>query len=160
MMGRDSESYQKQNRVSLAVQVTMASGTTMRGTIMVSKSRTIHEELNKGEPFIEFETSDGQKMFLARGVIAVVKEFNVPRSDQLQKRILDQFDAYEVLGIKIGADTHTVRSAYVALAKLYHPDRFARIELPHEVSEYLTAMATRINLAYTELRMQMPEQAA
>jgi DnaJ-domain-containing protein 1 len=160
MLGRDADSYQRQNRVTIAVQVTLASGATMRGNIFVSKQRTMHEELNKGEAFIEFETNDGQKMFLARSVLAVVKEFSVPRADQLQRRSMDQFDAYEVLGLKLDADAHTVRNAYVTLAKLYHPDRFARIELPPEVAEYLTAMATRINLAYSELRANLPDQAA
>jgi DnaJ-domain-containing protein 1 len=160
MMGGDSGSYQRQNRVSLSVQVTLATGVTIRGTIFVSRTRTMHEELNKDEPFIEFETGDGQKMYLARNVIASVKEFNVPRADQMHKKLVMEFDAYEVLGLKTGADALAIRSAYVNLAKLYHPDRFARIELPLEVSEYLTAMATRINLAYTELRMQMPDQAA
>jgi DnaJ domain len=160
MIGRDSDSYQRQNRVTLAVQITLASGSTMRGNIFMSKQRTMHEELNKGEAFLEFESSDSQKMYLARNVIAVVKEFSVPRADQLQRRPIDQFDAHEVLGLKTDADAHAIRNAYVALAKLYHPDRFARIELPAEVSEYLTAMATRINLAYSELRAHMPEHAA
>jgi DnaJ domain len=160
MMGGDSGNYQRQNRVSLTVQITMASGSTMRGTMFVSRTRTMHDELNKGEPFLEFETGDGQKIYLARSVIASVREFNVPRADQIHKKLSIDFDAYEVLGLKTGADAQAIRSAYVNLAKLYHPDRFARIELPAEVGEYLTAMATRINLAYTELRMQMPDQAA
>ena len=94
-------------------------------------------------------------MFLARSAIAAVKEFNVPRNDQMNRRaaILDQFDPYEVLGLKRGADATQIRNAYVTLAKVYHPDRFIRTDLPPEVAEYLGAVATRINLAYSELRM-------
>jgi DnaJ-domain-containing protein 1 len=159
MRGNDSD-YQRQNRISIAVQITLASGSSMRGNIFVSKTRTMQEELNRNEPFIEFESGDGQKMFLARSVIALIKEFSVPKSDQLQKRMTEQFDAYEVLGLKTDADPQAIRNAYVKLAKLYHPDRFMRIELPPEVAEYLSAQATRINLAYSELRVHMPEHAA
>ena len=44
MMGGDSGNYQRQNRVSLSVQITMASGATMRGSMFVSRTRTIHDE--------------------------------------------------------------------------------------------------------------------
>jgi hypothetical protein len=147
--------YARMNRVTVQVTITMATGTQMRGNMFHSKSRTLQEELNKGDPFLEFEPMEGQRMYLARTAIAAVKEFNIPRNDQLTRRsaVLDQFDPYEVLGLKKGADAAQIRNAYVALAKTYHPDRFSRTDLPQEVAEYLSAIATRINLAYSELRM-------
>lgn len=147
--------YAKLNRISVQVSITLSTGVQMRGNIFHSKQKTLQEELNKGETFIEFEQLDGQKMFLARSVIAAVKEYNVPRVDQMTRRAaaLDQFEPYEVLGLKRGADAGQIRNAYVALAKVYHPDRFIRTELPPEVAEYLGSVATRINLAYSELRM-------
>ena len=152
---KSESDYAKLNRVSVQVTVTLATGVQMRGNVFHSKQKTLHEELNKGEQFIEFEPMEGQKMFLARTAIAAVKEYNIPRNDQMNRRVaaLDQFDAYEVLGLKKGADAGQIRNAYVALAKMYHPDRFIRSELPAEVGEYLSAVATRINLAYSELRM-------
>jgi len=147
--------YARMNRVTVQVTVTLAIGTQMRGNMFHSKSRTLQEELNKGDPFIEFEPMEGQRMFLARTAIAAVKEFNVPRNDQMSRRAasLDQFDPYEVLGLQKGADAAQIRNAYVALAKTYHPDRFIRADLPAEVADYLSAVATRVNLAYSELRM-------
>ena len=147
--------YARLNRVTVQVTITMAAGTQMRGNIFHSKQRTLQEELNKGDMFIEFEPMEGQRMFLARAAIAAIKEYNIPRNDQLTRKsaALDQFDPYEVLGLKKGADAAQIRNAYVSLAKIYHPDRFSRIDLPGEVSEYLSAIATRINLAYSELRM-------
>lgn len=155
MMKGDGD-YAKMNRVTVQVTITMSTGVQMRGNIFHSKNKTLQEELNKGEMFIEFEPMDGgQKMFLARSVIAAVKEFNVPRVDQMTRRsaTLDQFDPYEVLGLTKGASGAEIRNAYVALAKIYHPDRFIRTELPPEVADYLSSIATRINLAYSELRM-------
>jgi len=160
--------YARMNRVTVQVTVTMATGAQMRGNVFHSKTRTLQEELNKGEPFLEFEPMEGQRMFLARSAIAAVKEYNIPRNDQMTRRAatLDSFDPYEVLGLKKGADAAQIRAAYVTLAKTYHPDRFIRADLPPEVADYLSAVATRVNLAYSELRMtvagnhQVAENAA
>lgn len=157
--------YQRLNRAPVSVSVTLAGGQTLRGTLFVPKTKSLMEELNRGEPFVEFESYDGTRMYIARTNIASVKEFSIPRVDQLDKKVdmLDQFDAHQVLGIPASADKATVRHAYLNLAKTYHPDRFAQMDLPKEVFEYLSAVATRVNLAYSELRshsMEEPERAA
>ena len=46
--------------------------------------------------------------------------------------------------------------SYFALAKAYHPDRYATAELPEEVRDYLAAMARRINAAHAAL--EVPER--
>ena len=53
-----------------------------------------------------------------------------------------------------------IRQAYFALAKSYHPDRYATAELPTEVIEYLFAMARRINAAHAALNVEQKKQAA
>jgi DnaJ-domain-containing protein 1 len=154
--------YARMNRTTVQVTITMATGVQMRGNVFHSKTKTLQEELNKGETFIEFEPMEGQRMFLARTAIAAVKEFNIPRVDQMSRRstALEQYDPYEVLGLKKGADAAQIRTAYVQLAKIYHPDRFLRTDLPPEVAEYLSAVATRVNLAYSELRMTVAGNAS
>jgi DnaJ-domain-containing protein 1 len=148
------DDYKRHNRTPVSVSITLANGQTLRGTLFVLKTKSLMEELNRGEPFLEFESYDGSKMFIARTNIGAVKEFDIPRVDQLEKRVglLDQFDAHGVLGVKADADKAAVRQAYLELAKTYHPDRFARLELPKVVVEYLSAVATRVNLAFAELR--------
>jgi hypothetical protein len=37
------------------------------------------------------------------------------------------------------------------MMRSYHPDRFAGVELPKEVSSYLESMARRINIAFSML---------
>ena len=154
-MMKGETDYQRLNRSAIPVTVTMSTGVNMRGTLYVSKTRTLQEELNRTEQFIEFEPLEGARMFLSRSVIAAVKEYNVPKADQLSRRStqIEQFDAHEVLGLPKTADAAAIRNAYVAMAKTYHPDKFVRVDLPAEVAEYLSAVATRINLAYAELRM-------
>ncbi len=153
MFEKDKD-YQRLNRTPVSVSITLSNGQTLRGTLFVPKTKSLMEELNRGEPFLEFESYDGAKMFIARTNIGAVKEFNIPKVDQLEKKVgmLDQFDAHDVLGVKSDADKLAVRRAYLNLAKTYHPDRFARLDLPKEVFEYLSAVATRVNLAYSELR--------
>ena len=152
--------YQRLNRAPVSVSVTLAGGQTLRGTLFVPKTKSLMEELNRGEPFVEFESYDGTRMFIARTNIASVKEFSIPRVDQLDKKVdmLDQFDAHQVLGVATTADKAAIRHAYLNLAKTYHPDRFAQMDLPKEVFEYLSAVATRVNLAYSELRSHAAEE--
>ena len=62
-----------------------------------------------------------------------------------------------MLGVTPGATREEIRQAYLALAKVYHPDRYATAELPTEVIEYLFAMARRINAAHAALRRRAEE---
>ena len=65
---------------------------------------------------------------------------------------------YEVLGVARGATEKEIRSAYHKLSKIYHPDKFAAVELPSEVREYLAAMSRRINAAF--MALEAPVQAS
>jgi curved DNA-binding protein CbpA len=64
----------------------------------------------------------------------------------------NNFDPFSVLHLDRDADAEQARRAFVELSKVYHPDRFATVELPPEVSHYLAAMARRINVAYEEVQ--------
>jgi curved DNA-binding protein CbpA len=65
-----------------------------------------------------------------------------------------------VLGLTAGATRNDIRQAFFALAKVYHPDRYATAELPGEVRDYLSAMARRINAAHAALEAPQKKQAA
>jgi curved DNA-binding protein CbpA len=70
------------------------------------------------------------------------------------------FDPHGVLGLKPGATHEEAREAYVRLAKTYHPDRYAAIELPREVRDYLAVMARRVNAAHQALEAAQRRQFA
>lgn len=90
-----------------------------------------------------------------------IRQLGVPRLPNLTARLrdLDGFDPFAVLGVAPGATREAIREAYIALAKSYHPDRYAAAELPTEVIEYLFAMARRINAAHAALSAEQKKQA-
>ena len=51
---------------------------------------------------------------------------------------------------------------YITLEQrqLYHPDRFASLDLPAEMQDYVAAMARRINMAYEALETARAERIA
>ena len=86
----------------------------------------------------------------------------MPKAPSLGARLkdVDGFDPHAVLRIDHGASRDEVRHAYFALAKAYHPDRYATAELPEEVRDYLSAMARRINAAHAALDVPERKKAA
>lgn len=138
------------------VEATLADGCLMRGRIATPPGRGLAEALNGPGPFVDFETFDGERMFLAKSALQSVKPMRVPRAIDPRTRVrdLDGFDPRGILGVPPNAPWDEVRSAYHGLAKMYHPDRYANAELPPEVCDYLAAMARRVNAAYAALEPQ------
>jgi preprotein translocase subunit Sec63 len=121
--------------------------------MLVARDKTLTDTFNMPVPFFEFDDFDQGPMVIAKTSIASLRPHKMPVADQLDKKIsaLDKSDPYRILGLGKSAARDEIRSAYLALARLYHPDRFASTELPPEVAEYIDAMARRINIAYTDI---------
>ena len=146
----------------VAVEVGLEDGQELHGRIMVPPGRTLAEILNSGASFIEFEPSDGERMFIAKAALHCVKPMNVPQTPNLWAGPTEggSFDPYAVLGLKSGASREETHDAYLGLAKIYHPDRYTAIDLPKEVRDYLSVMARRINAAYQALDGERKKRAA
>jgi DnaJ-domain-containing protein 1 len=138
----------------MSVALTMNDGEVLRGNLRLPLSGKLFDAMNNADLFFDFETPEGERLFLAKHSIRKVQAFELPRTDQLAKRNADKgiFDPYAVLGVPQGADAQTLKHAYLNLARTYHPDRFAGIELPREMRDYANAMLTRINVAYQQLQ--------
>jgi len=147
---------------AMPVEAAFADGSVVRGKLLVPSSKSMGDVLNGPGAFLEFEPYGGERTFLAKAQLLSIKMLGVPKLPNLKARLrdLDGFDPFAVLGIKPGATREEVRGAYVALAKAYHPDRYAAAELPTEVIEYLFAMARRINVAHDALTAEHKKQAA
>lgn len=147
---------------AMPVEAVFADGTTARGKLLVPATKTMSEVLNGPGGFIEFEPYGEERTYISKAQLASIKLLGVPKLPNLNARLrdLDGFDPFAVLGIAPGAAKDEIRQAYVALAKNYHPDRYATAELPTEVIEYLFAMARRINAAHAALNVEQKKQAA
>lgn len=137
----------------VACELVLDDGRELLGHLLVGNLRGIIEELNAPGDFIEFEAVDRQRTFLGKHSIRSARSAAVAKVVPLDRRIREgvPFDPYVVLGVDRSADRETIKRAYHVLAKTYHPDRMQAIELPAEIVDYATAMAKRINAAYSAL---------
>lgn len=139
-------------QVPVPAELTLDDQTVMKGELMMPATRPIHEVLNGAGVFLEFKVYGGESQLLAKSTIRGIRLVQVPGANQLRSaRQGDGFDPHQVLGVRSDASYDEIRKAYFALAKTYHPDRYAMAELPEEVRDYLSAMARRVNLAFQAL---------
>lgn len=147
---------------AMPVEAAFVDGTVVRGKLLVPATKTMSDVLNGPGTFLEFEPYGGERTYIAKAQVASIKLLGVPKVPNLTSRLrdLDGFDPFAVLGVAAGATKDEIRQAYFALAKSYHPDRYATAELPTEVIEYLFAMARRINAAHAALNVEQKQRAA
>ena len=142
-----------QEQATVAVEITFDNGAMETGRMIVSASRTVFDVLNGPSMFLEFEPFEAERRFIAKSSLKAVKLLAGARPPNLSQKLrdMDGFDPHSILGVKPGSDWETIRGAYLAAAKNYHPDRFANVELPHEVTTYLSGVLRRINASYAAL---------
>lgn len=147
---------------AVPVEISYADGTSAKGKVFVAAGRSLADALNGAGAFVEFEPYGGGRSFVSKSQLVTVQPVGVPRPSSLQARLTDPdgFDPHRVLGLRAGATREEIRQAYFALAKTYHPDRYATAELPAEVRDYLAAMARRINAAHAALEAPEKHKAA
>lgn len=139
--------------VPVPVEITLATGESIDGRVLLQPGRTIWDMLNGPNTFIELEPYVGERTYLAKAAIRGIKLISVPGVGHLTGRLreMDGFEPFAVLGLKRDAAFDEVRAAFHRLAKVYHPDRYQSFDLPNEVRDYLSAVARRINIAFATL---------
>lgn len=141
-------------QVAVPAELTLDDDTVLKGDLMMPAARPVHEVLNGPNVFLEFRVYGGEQQLLAKGAIRAIRLIQVPSANQMRaaaSRTGETFDPHTVLGVRVDASHEEIRKAYVELAKIYHPDRYATAQLPGEVREYLAAMSRRVNLAFQAL---------
>ncbi|MGD9802581.1 MAG: J domain-containing protein [Hyphomicrobiaceae bacterium] len=140
-------------QVAVPADITLDDGTHLKGRFNLPANRPVHEVLNGPMLFLEFQAYGGEPALIAKTAIRSIRLVNVPSAGHLRAgmRPGETFDPHAVLGVKVGASPEELRKAYHERAKAYHPDRYATAELPAEVSDYLAAMARRVNIAFKAL---------
>jgi DnaJ-domain-containing protein 1 len=153
MAAGDINSWRRQNSDVVALVITLQDGSALRGNIMQPRDKTLRDLFNMPDPFIDFEDSAAGDMIIAKATIRSVRKHDIPIADQLDKKLsaLEKADPHRILGLGKSATGDEIHGAYLALARAYHPDRFASAGLPPEVAEYLETMTRRVNVAYSEI---------
>lgn len=145
-------------RARVAVTLTLHSGDVLNGHVFVGHSQRLRDFLNNPDQFIDFERRDNSLTLIAKSAIATISAIDLPRTDHLLRRAQNTagFDPHQTLGVELGANHGEVRAAYLAKARLYHPDKLAGKDVPKEVGDYMNAMFIRIQKAYDELEKTKP----
>jgi hypothetical protein len=143
------------------VEIDLGDGQKRNGKVILPPGRTLPEVLNGAATFIEFQPVDGERTFIAKSALHSVTPSNVPPAPDLWAGPTQggTFDPYAILGITADSSRDDARDAYLKLAKLYHPDRYATTELPEEVRDYLAVMVRRINAAHESVQARLQRKA-
>lgn len=138
----------------IAVEITMADGSVIAGRAVLGSGKGVHKLLERDEAFLFVDAFDGEGTFVPKADIKGMKVLNSGRQQQLTLHIPDarNFDPYRILGLEKTAAFEAIRDAYHRLSKLYHPDRYASVELPPEVKAYIEAKAKSVNAAFRALK--------
>lgn len=152
MFERNKIDNNTQHLTGIPVEITHDDGSVDTGKLLIPASVKLSDILNGPQQFLDFETFEGVRTFLAKYALKSVRVIQVPSAIALPARSRDgELDPYRILGLAPGASWDEIRASYHAVAKVYHPDRYANAELPVEVGEYLSTMSRRINAAFEAL---------
>jgi cation transport regulator ChaB len=138
---------------AISVEITLDDGTVQNGRLLIPASRTVFDILNGPSAFLEFEPYKGERRYVSKSALKAVRLMAGAKPVSLTQKLrdLDGFDPFAILGVTADTEWNSVRAAYLAATKSYHPDRYASADLPSEVTAYLSGMLRRINAAYAAL---------
>lgn len=145
--------WRRANSDPLLVEVSLVDGTSFRATVLIQREKSLCDLFNMPDAFMELDAGEQGKLVVARAAIRSVRPLNVPKADQLERRItaLKGFDPHAVLGLSRTATAEEAHDARLKLIEAYHPERFANVPLPPEVRQYLAATTARVEEAYAQL---------
>ena len=134
------------------VDVVLVNSRRYSGVVERPRTKSLTEFLNNGSLFIQVELFNGAVMNLCKNAIVFCELRDVSKAEQLalSLRRTDLYHPLNVLGLKGPSNKEVFRQAYLQKMRLYHADRYANMELPTEVTCYLSEMAKRINAAYKD----------
>jgi hypothetical protein len=134
--------------------LTLVDGKALIVSVKLPISGKLADAFNGTDTFIDIISGDGTQQIINKSTIARAEAVEPPKAAlNQQRRSADKshFNPYAVLGVEKTASSEDIRSAFVALVKIYHPDRFASLDIPQEMKDYAAAMQARINMAYQQV---------
>jgi hypothetical protein len=156
------DKWRRDNSAPMPVVVELRVGDTLFGSLMVQRGKSLREIVNGAELFLEIDTTELGTVLIAKSGISSVRLLTMPTADQLEtaNRKIEGGEPHIVLGVSADADIEQIRSAFVKLQMLYHPDRYPVENTPPEIVAYANAMIRRVNAAYSVMsrRTEAPVQ--
>lgn len=138
----------------ILVNLTLADGSKLIVSAKLPMSGKLNDMLNNGDRYLDVLGAEGEQYFLAKEQVLRVVVANPPKAGlNFNRRSVDgmTFNPWVVLGVANGSSPDAIKMAYRNLVKMYHPDRFANMDLPPEMKDYAAAMLARINIAHDQL---------
>jgi hypothetical protein len=81
-MSVDTNDVYIKERARRTVRITVSDGTVLEGSLVVPKTRGIAELLNGPQPFVEFESAKGERIYVAKPAIRSVQAIDYPRRQE------------------------------------------------------------------------------
>ena len=168
MAAADMAVWRRQNSDTHSVELQLIDGSRLKGVLLISRDKTLREFFNTpSEQFVDFECQrDGMTVIAKASIRAIRPEDQQKKGDQAKidalmarKAELERTDPYKILGVPASIDAETLHKAYIKQARAYHPDRFADMELPAEILDYVNAMCRRVNAAHDEIAAALAASA-
>ena len=140
--------------MAVAVTVTLKDGTEATGKTAMPHGRSIARLMEGPEAFLYLETFEGGTAFVPKSEIRGLKVVDTGRPQPLQTHVGDAtyFDPHKVLGLERSATGEDIKAAYLAHTRRYHPDQYAAVTLPPEVTAYIGERCKQINAAFEILK--------
>ena len=135
----------------IPVTLTLANGDVLRGSVPSSASGSLAFELNRDGLFLNFKDATGKIIFIAKSNVAQVTEGNEEKTAAMPELVHGK-SPHKVLRVSEGASPELIRQAYLALAKIYHPDNYPTESTAPEIAAYIASVFQQITVAYTALK--------
>jgi hypothetical protein len=134
--------------IAVPASIRLSDGALLIGTINCGMTGRLDTLLTTDVTFIEFVSKDGQQRFLAHHQIASIEPLASVAEPRLPE-VAEDFDAYAVLGLKLGDTMEMAKLAFQQKLMLYSPDRWNAPDIPFEFGRYAAEKTRQINMAFT-----------
>lgn len=155
------EYERKKDKISVFLET--ADGDKRDVTLSVFHGESLANVLNSASQFIEVQDLSGKTILIAKSFIwQLTPDENTEKSASPvagEKWRHHSQDPYVLLDISRDASDDEVREAYHKLARAYHPDKLANLDLPASMIAHGVDIFQKVNTAYKTITEQRRKKA-
>lgn len=149
----DITAWRRENSNAVLVLVVLSDNSTIRGTMMVPRDKSLRELMIQPESFFDIECQVNGPVMVAKNLVRTMRSIDMPKADQLDLSLkaLEKMDVYGILKVEKDADVEAVKTAARNELKRFPVPLGGTSVLPKEVLDYIMIMRKRIEIARDEL---------